>query len=130
MGQATAFLQDGRSELDNNRSERSIKPFVIGRKNWLFANTPNGARSSAVTYSMVETANENGLNPFTYMTHLFEQLPNVDTTNPAVLDALLPWSANLPAVCRVPAPSTLIHSAFPPTRNNAGRTTRNLRCLK
>ena len=54
------------------RSERSIKPFVIGRKNWLFANTPSGARASAVIYSIVETAKENGLNPFIYLNYLFE----------------------------------------------------------
>ena len=77
----TAFLKDGRLELDNNRSERSIKPFVIGRKNWLFANTPRGARSSSIIYSVVETEKENGLNPFAYLTYLFEQLPNVDVTN-------------------------------------------------
>jgi transposase len=60
-----AFLEDGRLEIDNNRSERSIKPFVIGRKNWLFANTPRGARASSLIYSIVETAKENALNPFT-----------------------------------------------------------------
>lgn len=96
------FLLDGRLEISNNRSERSIKPFVIGRKNWLFANTPRGARSSAVIYSLVETAKENDLNPFAYLSYLFEQLPNMDITAPALLDQLLPWSANLPATCRVP----------------------------
>jgi transposase len=65
------FLQDGRLEIDNNRAERSIKPFVIGRKNWLFSNTPRGAQSSAITYSIVETAKENGLNPYQYLTYLF-----------------------------------------------------------
>ena len=69
------FMQDGRLELDNNRSERSIKPFVIGRKNWMFANTPRGARASAIIYSIVETAKENGLNPFNYLSYLFEKLP-------------------------------------------------------
>ena len=69
------FLLDGRLEIDNNRSERAIKPFVIGRKNWLFANTVRGAKSSAVIYSLVETAKENGLAPFPYLTYLFEQLP-------------------------------------------------------
>ena len=59
----TAFLKDGRLELDNNRAERSIKPFVIGRKNFLFSNTPRGARSSAIVYSIVESAKENNLNP-------------------------------------------------------------------
>ncbi|MBE3578241.1 MAG: IS66 family transposase, partial [Limnochordales bacterium] len=85
----TAFLQDGRLELDNNRSERSIKAFVIGRKNWLFANTPRGARSSAIIYSIVETAKENGLNPFAYLTYLLDRLLNVDIGNPAALDDLL-----------------------------------------
>ncbi len=64
----TAFLEDGHLELDNNRSERSLKRFVIGQKNFLFANTPRGARASAVANSLVETAKENGLNPTAYLT--------------------------------------------------------------
>ena len=99
----TAFLSDGRLELDNNRSERSIKPFVIGRKNWLFANTPRGARSSAVIYSIIETAKENGLNPFAYLTYLFEQLPNINCKDPQALDQLLPWSDSVKAKCSVPS---------------------------
>jgi len=95
-------MQDGRLEIDNNRSERSIKPFVIGRKNWLFANTPRGAKASATIYSIVETAKENRLNPFSYLTYLFEQLPNVDIKHPSNIDSLLPWSAALPDHCRVP----------------------------
>ena len=71
------FLQDGRLELDNNRSERSIKPLVIGRKNWLFAFTPAGAHASAIIYSLVESAKENGLHPYAYLTYLFEQLPQL-----------------------------------------------------
>jgi hypothetical protein len=95
------FLKDGRLELDNNRAERSIKPFVIGRKNWLFANTPKGAKASAVTYSIIETAKENGLNPFYYLTYLFERLPNINTADQNSLDELLPWSTNLPDFCRM-----------------------------
>ena len=95
------FLLDGRLELDNNRSERSIKPFVIGRKNWLFANTPKGARASVTIYSIVESAKENGLNPFTYLQYLFERLPNVDLQDYQALDELLPWSTNLPEECRL-----------------------------
>lgn len=95
-----AFLLDGRLELDNNRSERSIKPFVIGRKNWLFSNTPRGARASATIYSIVETAKENGLNPLAYLTYLFERLPNIDIDDEAALDELLPWSDSLPPECR------------------------------
>jgi len=97
-----AFLKDGRLEIDNNRSERSIKPFVIGRKNWLFANTPRGAKASATIYSVIETAKENGLNPFKYLTYLFEQLPQLaDPNDPEALDKLLPWSPSLPLTCRV-----------------------------
>lgn len=92
------FLLDGRLEVDNNRSERSIKPFVIGRKNFLFSNTPRGARASAVIYSIVETAKENALNPFNYLCYLFEQLPNLGGKD---LDELLPWSDSLPASCRI-----------------------------
>lgn len=95
------FLEDGRLEIDNNRSERSIKPFVIGRKNWLFANTTRGARASATIYSLIETAKENRLNPFTYLTYLFEKLPNMDIENQDALDQLMPWSSSIPLVCRV-----------------------------
>lgn len=91
-----AFMLDGRLEIDNNRAERSIKPFVIGRKAWLFANTPRGAQASAITYSMMETAKENGLNPLPYLSYLFEQLPNLHINDKSALDQLLPWSTSLP----------------------------------
>ena len=99
------FLTDGRLEIDNNRAERSIKPFVIGRKNWLFANTPRGARSSAVIYSVVETAKENGLDPRRYIEHLFEVLPGLNQKDPAALDALLPWSPEIQSRFGVPPKS-------------------------
>ena len=94
------FLEDGNLELDNNRSERSIKPFVIGRKNFLFSNTPRGARASAITYSLVETAKENGLHPRLYLEYLFEQLPNIQIDDPDALGDLLPWSERLPEALR------------------------------
>lgn len=98
----TAFLKDGRLEIDNNRSERSIKPFVIGRKNWLFANTQRGAKASAAIYSVIETAKENGLHPFQYLKYLFEQLPQLqDSRDPEGLEPFLPWSTSLPLTCRV-----------------------------
>ena len=90
------FLEDGRVELDNNRAERSIKPFVIGRKNWLFANTPKGARASATIYSIIETARENRLNPYAYLNLLFEILPNLDSRDDVTLKALLPSNVTLP----------------------------------
>lgn len=97
----TAFLQDGRLEIDNNRSERSIKPFVIGRKNWMFCNTPRGAIASATIYSIIESAKENDLNPLIYLQFLFEKLPNLNLTVPGALDELLPWSSSLPPECRL-----------------------------
>ncbi|WP_397379437.1 IS66 family transposase [Paenibacillus sp. YYML68] len=98
----TAFMENGRLEIDNNRSERSIKPFVIGRKNWLFANTPRGAKASAVIYSMIETAKENGLHPYNYLKYLFEQLPQLpDPLDEPALDSFMPWSGSLPAECRM-----------------------------
>ena len=97
-GKLQRFLLDGRLEIDNNRSERSIKPFVIGRKGWLFCNTPKGARASAVVYSIVETAKENGLIPFEYLRYLFEKLPNLGDGD---LDEVLPWSRSLPESCRL-----------------------------
>jgi transposase len=90
---------DGRLELSNNRAERSIKPFVMGRKNFLFCNTPKGAEASAIIYSMIETAKENGLNPFEYLKYLFETMPNATT---GMIDSLLPWSETLPDCCRIP----------------------------
>jgi transposase len=97
----TAFLLNGRLEIDNNRAERSIKPFVIGRKNWLFSNAPKGAASSAVIYSIVETAKENSLNPFEYLNYLFEILPNADINDIRGLDEFMPWSSSLPDTCRI-----------------------------
>lgn len=98
----TAFLEDGRLEIENNRSERSIKPFVIGRKNWLFSNTPKGAASSAAIYSVIETAKENGLNSFRYLKYLFEQLPQlVNPQDSQALEPFMPWSPLLPESCRL-----------------------------
>lgn len=99
------FLEDGRLEIDNNRAERSIKPFVMGRKSWMFSNTAKGAETSAIIYSVVETAKENGLNPFCYLKYLFEELPNMDTNDQTKLTQLLPWSSTLPEECRVPSKS-------------------------
>jgi len=83
-------LLDGRLELSNNRAERSIKPFVIGRKNFLFANTPRGADASAILYSIVETAKENGVNPYDYLTAVFRKAPNMP--DGGSVDDLFPWT--------------------------------------
>jgi len=100
-----AYKTSGLSKVafckQHNISERSIKPFVIRRKNWLFSNTPKRARASATIYSIVETAKENGLNPFEYLKYLFEKLPNMDIEDKEALDEILPWSTTLPACCKV-----------------------------
>lgn len=96
------FMLDGNLEIDNNRAERSFRPFVIGRKNWIFSNSMKGAKSSAIIYSIVETAKENNLNPFHYLTHVLEQLSWIDVSDPAAVEQLLPWSTALPDNCRVP----------------------------
>ena len=91
------YLLDGRLEISNNRAERSIKPFVIGRKNWLFANTPSGAKSSAIYYSIIVTAIENGLNPFEYLTWIFTNAPNLGKAGYATaIEDFLPGSAVMP----------------------------------
>jgi len=89
-------LLDGRLELDNNLAERTIKPFVIGRKNWLFSNTRRGADASCVCYSVVQTAKLNGLNPFKYIKYLLEKLPALNDFSPEKIDALLPWAQEIP----------------------------------
>lgn len=87
------YLLDGRLEMSNNRAERSIKPFVIGRKNFLFSNTPRGAKASAIMFSLIETAKETGLNPFEYLTYVLQNAPNWDIRNNFdALDLLLPYS--------------------------------------
>ena len=92
------FLLDGRLEIDNNRAERSIKPFVIGRKNWLFSNTPGGAKASATLYSIIETAKENDVNPFDYLVYVFRNAPDWDIHNdPIALERLMPWNFTSPA---------------------------------
>jgi len=83
-------LHDGRLELSNNRIERTIKPFVISRKNFLFADTQRGADTAAVFFSLIETAKETGLNPYDYLTYVFKTAPNMDLSNLDNLNTLLP----------------------------------------
>ena len=86
------YLKDRRLEISNNRAERSIKPFVIDRKNFLFANTPKGATSSAIMFSLIQTANENGLDPYKYLTWLLKTAKNADLTDAEVVQKLMPWN--------------------------------------
>ena len=88
----TNYLKDGRLEISNNRAERSIKHFVIDQKNFLFANTPKGAAGSAIMFSLIQTALENGLNPYNYLTWLLKTAKDADLTNAEIVQSLLPWN--------------------------------------
>lgn len=95
------YLRDGRLSISNNAAENAIRPFTVGRKNWLFADTPKGAKASATVYSLIETAKANGLNVYTYLEYLLLYMPDVDWRNdPAQLDFLMPWSEAVQAECK------------------------------
>lgn len=95
------FLEHAELPLDNNRLENAIRPFVIGRKGWLFADTQAGARASANLYSLVETAKANGLEPHAYLTQLFTALPHASRVEH--FEALLPWNPTKAAPAASPA---------------------------
>ena len=97
------FLDEGEVPLDNNAAEQSIRGFCIGKKNWVMIDTVVGAKSSAIIYSIAETAKANNLKPYDYFEYLLTEIPkHLDDTDRGFLDDLLPWSPNLPANCRKP----------------------------
>lgn len=97
------FLEDGEVPIDNNASERAIRGFCIGKKNWEVIDTINGAKTSAIIYSIAETAKANNLKPYEYFKHLLEViLEHMEDTNKDFLEDLLPWSTNLPEYIRKP----------------------------
>ena len=97
------FLEDGDVPIDNNASERAIRGFCIGKKNWEMIDTVNGATSSAIIYSIAETAKANGLKPFNYFEYLLTEIPkHADEKNTDFLTDLLPWSPTLPENIRKP----------------------------
>lgn len=89
----TVYTEDGRLSIDNNPAENAIRPFVIGRKNWLFSATVKGATSSANLYGLIETAKANGLEPYAYLRHVFKELPQAESVEN--IEALLPWNVNM-----------------------------------
>ena len=97
------FLDDGEVPMDNNAAEQSIRGFCIGKKNWVMIDTIAGAKSSAIIYSIAETAKANNLKPYDYFEFLLTEIPkHLDDTNRSFLDDLLPWSPSLPENCRKP----------------------------
>lgn len=100
------FLENGDVPIDNSASERSIRTFCLGKKNWMFHNTANGANASALIYSISETAKLNELRPYYYFKYILTELPKhcdeKGNIEPADLDYLMPWSESLPEECRKP----------------------------
>ena len=92
----STYLEDGRCSFSNNLSENAIRPFTVGRKNWLFCDTPNGAQASAIVYTMVEMAKANGVNVYHYLTYLLEKLPD-DRMSDDELELLAPWNETIKA---------------------------------
>ena len=92
------YLEDGRCSFSNNLSENSIRPFTLGRKNWLFSDTPKGAEASAIVYTMVEMAKAHNLNIYKYLDHLLQNLPCTKMTDTA-LAKLAPWDPDVIANC-------------------------------
>jgi transposase/uncharacterized coiled-coil protein SlyX len=93
------YLKDGACSLSNNLSENSIRPLVVGRKNWLFSDTPAGAKASMNVYSMIETAKANELDPLKYLSFLLEHRPSADMSDDE-LAFLAPWSEEAGKVCK------------------------------
>lgn len=89
----TRYTQRGDLPIDNNRCENAIRPFVIGRKAWLFSDTPAGARASAVIYSLVQTAQANGLEPYSWLRRVLRELPSAQSVD--AVEALLPWNLRI-----------------------------------
>ena len=86
------YVEEGYLPIDNNAAERAIRPFVIGRKNWLFSDTPKGATASAQLYSLIETAKANGQEPYAWLRHALERLPTASSVED--YEALLPWNCS------------------------------------
>ena len=96
------FLSDGNVPMDNNYAEQAIRPFTIGRKNFVMIESSNGAKASALLYSLVETAKANRINTFEYFNLLLTEIPQyMNDKDLRFIDDLLPWSAKLPEICRV-----------------------------
>jgi hypothetical protein len=96
------YLKDGHCEISNNIAENSIRPFTVGRRNWLFSGSPNGASASATVYSLVETAKANGLNPYKYLNLLLEVLPRFSVEEMSEgIELLLPWKPQVKKECSI-----------------------------
>ena len=95
------YLLDGNCSISNNLAENSIRPFTIGRKNWLFSGSPKGAQASAGIYTLIETAKANGLNPLKYIQFILSDIPGTAFHEyPEFLEEYLPWNPMIQKICR------------------------------
>ena len=86
--------------MTNSLDERTIRPFTVGRKNWLFSTSVKGAESSATAYSIIETAKANNLDPYKYLSYIFKYLPCEDITNKDILNSFMPWNDKIQKECK------------------------------
>lgn len=92
------YFEDGRCSLSNNPSENSVRPVTLGRKNWLFSDSQEGANASTVVYTMVEMAKAHGLHPCSYLKYLLDSRPSTDTSDAEIAN-LIPWSEKARIAC-------------------------------
>lgn len=94
------YLNDGLLPMTNSLDERTIRPFAIGRKNWLFSDSVNGAEASAASYSIIETAKANSIDPYKYLCYIFTYLPGKDINDKSILDSFMPWNKKIQIECK------------------------------
>ena len=94
------YLEDGRLDISNNLCENAIRPFCVGRRNWLFSDTQDGAKASATCYGIIETAKANGIDAFEYLKYIFTVFKDTDIGS-LDMDEFMPWSRSLPDACRL-----------------------------
>lgn len=94
------YLEDGCCSLSNNPSENSIRPVALGRKNWLFSDSQDGANASMIVYTMVEMAKAHGLHSYNYLKYLLDSRPGINTTD-AEFENLAPWSEKARIECNI-----------------------------
>ena len=92
-GYLSGYCEDGKLRISNALAENAIRPFAVGRRNWLFSDTPRGARASATCFSLIETAKANGLEPYEYIRYVLEHIASAKTVED--IEALLPWNVSL-----------------------------------
>lgn len=94
------YLEDGTCVISNQMAENSIRPFTIGRKNWLFSGSPKGAAASAGIYTLIETAKANGLQPIKYIQYILETMPGSNfLQDHSILEEYLPWNLEVQKIC-------------------------------